>query len=112
MLLAGHTLTAPVVFTSLALFNVLIAPLNSFPWVINGVVEAAVSLRRLRRCGPQLSPQWKLAGQASTSAFCLSSQMVSSALKAWPHMAAQPGRTGADPASWIHQGAGQWVWAL
>ena len=49
----GHQLTAPIVFTSLALFNVLIAPLNSFPWVINGVVEAAVSLRRLRRCSWQ-----------------------------------------------------------
>ncbi len=40
---------AQVVFTSLALFSVLIAPLNSFPWVINGCVEAAVSVRRLQR---------------------------------------------------------------
>jgi ABC-type multidrug transport system fused ATPase/permease subunit len=43
-----HQLTAGVVFTSLALFNVLIAPLNSFPWVVNGVVEAVVSVRRLQ----------------------------------------------------------------
>ena len=46
--LLGHKLTAEVVFTSLALFNVLIAPLNSFPWVLNGTVEAVVSLRRLQ----------------------------------------------------------------
>lgn len=46
--LSGHTLTAPVLFTSLALFNTLIAPLNSLPWVINGVVEALVSVDRLQ----------------------------------------------------------------
>ena len=45
-----------IVFTSLALFGVLIAPLNSFPWVINGCVEAAVSMRRLQRyaCSPRV----------------------------------------------------------
>lgn len=46
--LSGHALTAPVVFTSLALLNILIAPLNSLPWVINGIVEAVVSLDRLQ----------------------------------------------------------------
>lgn len=46
--LLGHQLTAEVVFTSLALFNVLIAPLNSFPWVLNGTVEAVVSVHRLQ----------------------------------------------------------------
>ena len=40
--LLGHKLTAEVVFTSLALFNVLISPLNSFPWILNGLVEAVV----------------------------------------------------------------------
>ena len=49
--LLGHTLTATIVFTSLSLFNVLIAPLNSFPWVVNGIVEAVVSVRRLQRQG-------------------------------------------------------------
>lgn len=44
----GHKLTAEIVFTSLALFNVLISPLNSFPWVLNGIVEAVVSVRRLQ----------------------------------------------------------------
>ena len=47
--LLGHELTASKVFTSLALFNVLIAPLNAFPWVVNGIVEAVVSMRRLQR---------------------------------------------------------------
>eukprot|EP00884_Botryococcus_braunii_P005633 jgi/Botrbrau1/15070/Bobra.0286s0003.1 len=46
--LLGHRLTAAVVFTSLALFGVLLAPLNSFPWVVNGVVEAMVSVTRLQ----------------------------------------------------------------
>ena len=51
----GRPLTAPVVFTSLALFNVLTAPLNSFPWVVNGCIEAFVSVRRLQRCGLALT---------------------------------------------------------
>lgn len=54
--LLGHQLTAATVFTSLALFNTLIAPLNSFPWVLNGVVEAGVSLGRLRRYAFLLQP--------------------------------------------------------
>eukprot|EP00051_Salpingoeca_urceolata_P023211 m.390480 g.390480 ORF g.390480 m.390480 type:complete len:821 (+) comp20078_c0_seq3:722-3184(+) len=40
-------LTAATVFTSLALFNILIGPLNAFPWVLNGLVEAWVSIRRV-----------------------------------------------------------------
>jgi hypothetical protein len=49
-----------VVFTSLALFNVLIAPLNAFPWVVNGVVEAMVSLKRIQTylLLPQRCPNW------------------------------------------------------
>ncbi|KVH98084.1 AAA+ ATPase domain-containing protein [Cynara cardunculus var. scolymus] len=35
------------VFTCLALFNNLISPLNSFPWVINGLIDAVISTRRL-----------------------------------------------------------------
>ncbi|KAJ4834345.1 hypothetical protein Tsubulata_020552 [Turnera subulata] len=37
------------VFTCLALFNNLISPLNSFPWVINGLIDAFISTRRLSR---------------------------------------------------------------
>ncbi|CAI5508761.1 unnamed protein product, partial [Closterium sp. Naga37s-1] len=45
LLLLGRSLNAPVVFTSLALFNVLLGPLNSFPWVINGIVEVGIAGR-------------------------------------------------------------------
>ncbi|URE01082.1 ABC transporter transmembrane region [Musa troglodytarum] len=37
------------VFTCVALFNTLISPLNSFPWVINGLIDAIISTRRLSR---------------------------------------------------------------
>lgn len=36
-------------FTSVALFNILISPLNAFPWVINGLMEAWVSTKRVQR---------------------------------------------------------------
>ncbi|EDQ90852.1 uncharacterized protein MONBRDRAFT_36370 [Monosiga brevicollis MX1] len=45
--LLGHELTAAKVFTSLSLFNILIGPLNAFPWVLNGLMEAYVSLKRV-----------------------------------------------------------------
>ena len=42
--------TPPIqVFTSVALFNILISPLNAFPWVINGLVEAWVSTKRVQQ---------------------------------------------------------------
>ncbi|KAL0319052.1 UNVERIFIED_CONTAM: ABC transporter C family member 13 [Sesamum angustifolium] len=47
--LLGHQLDAATVFTCLALFNNLISPLNSFPWVINGLIDAAISTRRLSK---------------------------------------------------------------
>ncbi|XP_021347494.1 multidrug resistance-associated protein 7-like isoform X1 [Mizuhopecten yessoensis] len=46
--LMGNTLTAARVFTSLSLFMMLISPLNAFPWVINGLMEAWVSLKRVQ----------------------------------------------------------------
>ncbi|NXG03290.1 MRP7 protein, partial [Sakesphorus luctuosus] len=45
----GHQLTATKVFTALALVGMLILPLNSFPWVLNGILEAKVSLDRIQR---------------------------------------------------------------
>jgi ABC-type multidrug transport system fused ATPase/permease subunit len=39
----------PQVFTSIALLNMLIGPLNAFPWVLNGLTEAWVSLKRIQR---------------------------------------------------------------
>ncbi|KAM8947275.1 ATP-binding cassette sub-family C member 10 [Pelodytes ibericus] len=47
--LLGHQLTAAKVFTALALVGMLILPLNNFPWVLNGVIEAKVSLDRIQR---------------------------------------------------------------
>lgn len=48
-LLLHEKLTAAKVFTALALVNILMQPLNAFPWVLNGLVEALVSLRRLSK---------------------------------------------------------------
>ncbi len=47
--LMNGKLTAPIVFTSLALLGMLIMPLNAFPWVLNGLMEAWVSLKRLQK---------------------------------------------------------------
>ncbi|XP_034739863.1 multidrug resistance-associated protein 7 [Etheostoma cragini] len=47
--LLGNQLTAPKVFTTLALVGMLIIPLNCFPWVLNGILEAKVSLDRIQR---------------------------------------------------------------
>ncbi|XP_052182316.1 ABC transporter C family member 13 isoform X3 [Diospyros lotus] len=47
--LTSHQLDAATVFTCLALFNSLISPLNSFPWVINGLIDGIISTRRLNR---------------------------------------------------------------
>uniref|UniRef100_A0A1A7XY85 ATP-binding cassette sub-family C member 10 n=1 Tax=Iconisemion striatum TaxID=60296 RepID=A0A1A7XY85_9TELE len=47
--LLGHQLTAAKVFTTVALIGMLIVPLNAFPWVLNGILEAKVSLDRIQR---------------------------------------------------------------
>lgn len=47
--LLGNKLDAKTVFTSMALLNMLIVPLNAFPWVLNGLTEAWVSLKRIQR---------------------------------------------------------------
>lgn len=43
------SLSAAEVVTALALLNMLIFPMNALPWVINGFMEARVSLRRLAK---------------------------------------------------------------
>ncbi|CAD5232242.1 unnamed protein product [Bursaphelenchus xylophilus] len=48
-MIMGETLTAAKVFTSLALVNILILPLNAFPWVLNSLIEAQVSKKRMDR---------------------------------------------------------------
>ncbi|CAH2076394.1 unnamed protein product, partial [Iphiclides podalirius] len=47
--LRGQELDAPTVFTTVALINMLIAPLNAFPWVLNGLTEAWVSIKRIQK---------------------------------------------------------------
>ncbi|XP_043269152.1 ATP-binding cassette sub-family C member 10 [Venturia canescens] len=47
--LVGNQLDAKTVFTSMALLNMLIGPLNAFPWVLNGLTEAWVSVKRIQR---------------------------------------------------------------
>lgn len=47
--LLGNQLTAAKVFTSVALFAMLTGPLNAFPWALNGLVEAWVSIKRIRQ---------------------------------------------------------------
>lgn len=42
-------LSASDVITAIALLNMLIFPMNALPWVINGFMEARVSLRRLAK---------------------------------------------------------------
>lgn len=44
----GNPLTAATTFTTVALLNMLIGPLNTFPWVLNGLIEAWVSLKRVQ----------------------------------------------------------------
>lgn len=46
--LSGQSLTAAKTYTSVALLNMLIGPLNAFPWVLNGLTEAWVSLKRVQ----------------------------------------------------------------
>ncbi|XP_078254928.1 ATP-binding cassette sub-family C member 10 [Rhinoraja longicauda] len=46
--LMGQQLTAAKVFTTLALVGMLIMPLNNFPWVLNGIIQAKVSLDRIQ----------------------------------------------------------------
>lgn len=47
--LLGGDLNAAKVFTTIALLNMLISPLNAFPWVLNGLVEAWVSVSRVQK---------------------------------------------------------------
>ena len=46
--LSGHTLDVASALTSLALFDILRFPLSMLPKVINNLVEASISLRRVR----------------------------------------------------------------
>ncbi|KAF9584556.1 hypothetical protein BGW38_006031, partial [Lunasporangiospora selenospora] len=45
----GRTLTTDIVFTAIALFNILQFPLTMLPWVISSCVEARVALIRIHK---------------------------------------------------------------
>ncbi|CAG9856502.1 unnamed protein product [Phyllotreta striolata] len=47
--LLGNELNAAIVFTTIALLNMLVSPLNAFPWVLNGLTEAWVSVKRIQK---------------------------------------------------------------
>lgn len=47
MVWLGQPLKPSTVIVCLSLFNILIAPLNALPWVLNGILEAIVSARRV-----------------------------------------------------------------
>lgn len=47
--LMGESLNAVQVFTTIALLNMLIFPMNALPWIVNGVMESRVSLKRIGR---------------------------------------------------------------
>lgn len=44
----GNPLIASTTYTSVALLNLLIGPLNAFPWVLNGLIEAWISIKRVQ----------------------------------------------------------------
>ena len=50
VVLIDHQITPAAVFTTISLLNMLIFPMNAFPWVVNGLMEAKVSKRRLQVC--------------------------------------------------------------
>ncbi|WJX74992.1 ABC transporter C member 13 [Trifolium repens] len=72
--LMGHQLDAATVFTCLALFNTLISPLNSFPWVINGLIDFFISSRRLSRFLSCPEHRRKVGENSSCSSSFLSKQ--------------------------------------
>mmetsp|Transcript_2013 Transcript_2013/g.4151 ORF Transcript_2013/g.4151 Transcript_2013/m.4151 type:complete len:1288 (+) Transcript_2013:135-3998(+) len=45
--MSNEDLTADLVFPTMALFNILLGPINSLPWVINGMMESYVSALRI-----------------------------------------------------------------
>ncbi|KAG6511042.1 hypothetical protein ZIOFF_029091 [Zingiber officinale] len=73
--LMGYSLDAATVFTCVALFNTLISPLNSFPWVINGLIDAFISTGRLSKflscteksCNIIMESMWQIQGQVPPS---------------------------------------------
>lgn len=71
VIFTGHDITAANAFTAISLLDRLIFPMNYFPWIINGFLEARVSALRIREflfasgrdqkfTRPSILPPWKL----------------------------------------------------
>lgn len=69
--LMGNQLTAATVFTSMALLNMLIGPLNAFPWVLNGITEAWVSIKRIQKLLDVINSRLTLHFNNETCFSCL-----------------------------------------
>ena len=69
--LLGNKMDAARVFTAVALFNMLVMPLNAFPWVINGLVESYVSCKRIEKLlqveDQDLSQYYTIVSEMSTN---------------------------------------------
>lgn len=64
-ILSDQQVTAAKVFTTLALLGLLIIPMNAFPWVVNGVMEAKVSHKRIAKLCLVATPNASTAEAAS-----------------------------------------------
>lgn len=86
------------VFTCLSLFLMLISPLNAFPWVINGLVEAWVSLKRVHKfvCLKDTDPGHYYTSDAGNC--FLSFSVIPTLITV--------------PASWGNKGMLSWDWLL
>ncbi len=77
-------------FTSVALFNMLIGPLNAFPWVINGVIESWVSIKRLETFMDLTEINVAQYYTGGKELYCLKTYRNWSKLRTWlmavPHM--------------------------
>ncbi|CAM9626821.1 unnamed protein product, partial [Phaeothamnion confervicola] len=77
---AALVLAPASVFTAVALLNTLIFPLNALPWIINGVVEAVVSAKRLR--GVLLAGEIQLCAACRDGRACFAWSTIASSDRA------------------------------
>ena len=76
----GAFFTPAKVWASLAMLNLLIFPLNAFPWVLSGLLEARVSLQRLDDFLLGAGGEKKDAGSSSSSSTLATVEAVEGAL--------------------------------
>ncbi|GLD95181.1 hypothetical protein PINS_up003823 [Pythium insidiosum] len=97
----GHDLSAANAFTAVSLLDRLIYPMNYFPWIINGFLEARVSALRIRDFllseNNEETPNtsWDTPPQASTRASQIAFEMEN-AVFTWGDSKTQPPPEQAD----------------